>query len=156
MSFSGKMTRISTGFTIGTVFRMTMSVWVHPDARSPIRSCFSSGRILQKITQQKDARIRVLFDERFCQVFPDVVKGAPDLRFHVGKQWGDLCLTGSSRKSLTESASDTDHNPKQVPACYPKYTDRHPSLPGAFRPYHSFLFHVVNYSKYSKKTANTR
>jgi len=36
----------------------------------------------------KGARIRVLFDEKFCQVFPDVVKGAPDIRFHAGKPVG--------------------------------------------------------------------
>jgi len=41
--------------------------------------------ILEKITQQKDAHSHVLSKVRFCHVFPDVVKGAPDLHFHVGE-----------------------------------------------------------------------
>jgi hypothetical protein len=43
-------------------------------------------RILPKITQQKDARIRVLLKVGFCHVFRDVAKGARDHHFHVGEE----------------------------------------------------------------------
>jgi hypothetical protein len=39
-----------------------------------------------KITQQKDARIRVLSRIRFCHVFPDMAKESPNLHFHVGEE----------------------------------------------------------------------
>jgi hypothetical protein len=40
--------------------------------------------ISPKITQQKDARIRVLFNDRFCLRFSYVAKVARDPHFHVG------------------------------------------------------------------------
>ena len=41
-----------------------------------------------KITQRKDARIRVLVKVGFCHVFPDGAKKIPDHDFHVRESQG--------------------------------------------------------------------
>ena len=65
----------------------------------------SDHRISPKITQQKDARIRVLLEVRFCHRFPDVAKEPADLYFHVGELEKRGRLTIGGQGSPTENTS---------------------------------------------------
>lgn len=69
----------------------------------------SRGQKPPKITQQKDARIRVLFNDRFYHVFQDVAKRAPDHHFHVGER-----RRGRVSDSKMQGVSDGEADPVQT------------------------------------------
>jgi hypothetical protein len=61
-----------------------------------------SAKTRPKITLRKDARIRVLFNERFCHRFRDMTKGSPDHNFHIGEIFRENYLTSGCEGSPAE------------------------------------------------------
>ncbi len=103
VSVSGKMTRNSPSFTTENRPRATMLIWAHLEGRFSQIVPSSIGGIPEKITQRKDARIRVLYNSRFYHVFLDVAKRIPDHHFHVGELKDRVRLTKSRRGYPTEN-----------------------------------------------------